>query len=125
MARDPVKIGSSRLLLCEGKSTLLIIGPLGRKYEIQGFQPFDFGSKDNFGNFLRDVTLLPGFVDQVHTLAIVRDAEKDVGGAFMSVCDALRALKLPTPTVPGDIVSDGVRVGVFILPDNTESGMIE
>lgn len=125
MSRDPVNIGSDRLLLCEGKTTLLVLGPFCRKREIQGFQPLDFGSKDNFGNFLKDVAILPGFAAQVHTIAVVRDAEHDAMAAFASVRQALIDAHLPAPHAPGEIAEDGRRVGVFIMPDNETPGMIE
>jgi hypothetical protein len=125
MRRDPISLGSDRLLLCEGKSTILVLGPLGRRHEIQGFQPLDFGSKDNFENFLRDVVLLPGFATQVHTIGVVRDAETDAKAAFASVRNALLTLDLPAPDAPGQIAKGNKRVGVFIMPDNMEPGMIE
>ena len=125
MSQDPVKISSDRLLLCEGKTTLLVLGPFCRKLDIQGFQPLDFGSKDNFGNFLKDVAILPGFAAQVHTIAIVRDAENDAAAAFASVRQSLADVGLPMPNTPGEVAGDGRRVGVFIVPDNTASGMIE
>lgn len=125
MPQDPINIGSDRLLLCEGKTTLLVLGPFCRKLGIQGFQPLDFGSKDNFGNFIQDVTILPGFESQVHTVAVVRDAEDDAMAAFASVRQALLAAHLPTPHAPGEIAQDGRRVGVFIMPDNETPGMIE
>ncbi|HKP05120.1 MAG TPA: DUF3226 domain-containing protein [Chthoniobacterales bacterium] len=125
MSQDPINISSERLLLCEGKTTLLVLGPFCRKMDIQGFQPLDFGSKDNFGNFLKDVTILPGFEAQVHTLAVVRDAEHDAAAAFASVRHALIEVGLPAPNAPGEVAGDDRRVGVFIVPDNADSGMIE
>lgn len=125
MGKDPIKIDSDRLLLCEGKTTGLVLGPLGRHFEIQGFQPFDFGSKDNFGNFLEDLKVLPGFETRVRTLAIVRDAEDDAVGAFASVRTSLLASNLPAPEAGGKIAIGPLRVGVFIVPDNASPGMIE
>src|SRR5438874_1055806 len=110
--RDPIKIDSERLLLCEGKTTLLVLGPLGRHFNIQGFQPIDFGGKDDFGNFLRDIKILPGFESRVSTLAIVRDAETNVNSAFDSVRNELHAAGLPVPEAAGGIVHNGLRVGV-------------
>jgi len=122
---DPIKIDSDRLLLCEGKATLLVLGPLCRHFEIRGFQPIDFGSKDNFRKFMEDVTLLPGFASRVQTVGIVRDAETSSAAAFTAVREALAALSIPAPSAPGEIVAGPPRVGVFILPDNTGDGMIE
>ena len=125
MPSDPVRIDSDRLLLCEGKTIVLVLGPCCRQFEIQGFQPLDFGSKDNFHNFLRDVSLLPGFAQRVKTIAIVRDAENNAGGAFANSREALVQVGLPAPSTPGQIVNGPPRVGVFVLPDNKADGMIE
>jgi uncharacterized protein DUF3226 len=124
-AGDPIKIDSDRLLLCEGKTTLLVLGPLCRHFGIQGFQFFDFGSKDNFRNFLRDIRILPGFAARVHTVGVVRDGESDANAAFESVRAALAEAAFPVPDAPGAIVHNELQVGVFIVPDNENSGMVE
>jgi hypothetical protein len=124
MAQDPIKIELDRLLLCEGKTTRLVLGPLCRHFEIQGFQPFDFGSKDNFGNFLEDIKVLPGFAG-VKAIAVVRDAEDDANAAFASVRNSLLEANLPVPEKAGGIAPESPHVGVFLVPDNTSPGMIE
>src|SRR5690349_952034 len=105
MAQDPIKIDSDRLLLCEGKTTRLVLGPLCRHFEIQGFQPLDFKGKDNFRDFLEDIKLLPGFTG-VKAIAIVRDAENDANAAFASVRNSLIQAELPTPEQAGGIAAE-------------------
>jgi len=122
---DPIKIDSDRLLLCEGKTIKLVLGPLCGGFEIQGFQPLDFGSKDNFRNFLEDVSLLPGFAEKVKTVAIIRDAETNAAAMFKSTCEALSSFGLPFPRAPGEITDGPPAVGIFIVPDNKADGMIE
>ncbi len=125
--QDPQKIDRERLLLCEGKATRLVLGPLLRCFKIQGFQPFDFGGKDDLKSFLADLKVLPGFSTRVRTIAIVRDAEELAAGALRNVQDALRANGLPVPEQAGStgIISGPPRVGVFLMPDNQTEGMLE
>jgi hypothetical protein len=125
MATDPIKIDSERLLLCEGKTTNLVLGPLLRRYEIRGFQPIDFGSKDHFSDFIQDLRLVPGFSVGVKSIAIVRDAETEAPNAFASVRRSLLAAGLPSPDAAGKTVDGPPQVGVFIVPDNASPGMIE
>lgn len=122
---DPIKIDSDRLLLCEGKTTLLVLGPLCRSFEIQGFQPINFGSKDDFRSFLEDIKVLPGFADRVRSIAVVRDAETDPDATFRSARDSLLAAGLPAPEAPGSLTVNQPRVGLFLVPDNASPGMIE
>ena len=86
-------------------------------------QVHDFRGKDQLPSFLKALKATPGFA-QVTSLGIVRDAEDDQA-PFQSVCTALTNAGLPTPKLPEVFVGENLRVGVFILPDNTTAGMLE
>jgi hypothetical protein len=45
--------------------------------------------------------------------------------AFAAVSEALTSTGLPSPVSPAEISTGGLRVGVFIVPDNVSVGMIE
>jgi hypothetical protein len=124
---DPVGIDSERLLLCEGKATLLVLGPLLRHFEILGFQLFDFGGTSNLKRFLSALRKLPRFDTLVRTVAIVRDAEQSASQALAQVQNALRTNQLPVPEVAGTsgIAKGFLSAGVFLLPDNERPGMLE
>ncbi len=44
---------------------------------------------------------------------------------FKSVCDALKSIALAMPGMPGVFVGESPRVGVLILPDGHNPGMLE
>lgn len=67
--------------------------------------------------------MLPGVVD---SLAIVIDADASaVPARFASVCGDLAAGGLRVPTAAGEVEAGPPRCGVFVLPDNANSGTLE
>ena len=80
--------------------------------------------KDNrraFEAFLRD----PGF-PIVTAYAIVRDADADVKDTLKSIQKLLRDHGQPCPKGHGMFAhNDTLKVGIFIMPGNTPSGMLE
>jgi hypothetical protein len=69
----------------------------------------------------------------IQSVAILRDADTAIPGApvtsaaqaFQSVCGSLRHLGLPCPAAHGQLASGPPRVGVFIVPNGTDDGMLE
>ncbi len=84
----------------------------------------DFGGVSELRDFLDALVISPGFAG-VHSLAILRDAEKSASSAFASVCDSLHAVSLKAPGCPGSYASGTPRVGVFVFPDCSSPGMLE
>lgn len=85
----------------------------------------DMKGKDDWTGKL-GVVVDPTFRQSVKRLGLIRDAEGDSGRTFQSCCSALAQNGLPQPPGPG-VVSEisGMKVGVFVLPDNASPGMIE
>lgn len=121
-----IKIASNRLLAVEGKDDYNFFEALLKHMNLAGVQIVDIGGKDNFGNVFSLLTNMDGFA-QLSEIGIVRDAETNAAkSAFDSVAGVLRQHKLPIPSKPGEITLSGPpRVGVFIMPDNVEKGMLE
>lgn len=83
-------------------------------------------AKETLQTYLEIFTQRAVFKEKVTKLAIIRDAESNSAvGAFQSVCSALSAAKLVTPTVIGQFTQPPLCVGVFILPDCNQPGMLE
>jgi hypothetical protein len=118
-------IGSSKLLLVEGKTSLEFFKAYLRYLKLHGdIETRDFGGIGDFGTYLRTLQATSGF-HEVETLAIVRDAELNAQDALQSVRNHLLNRGLPTPSAHGQFTQGTPRVGVFILPDGSNPGMLE
>lgn len=82
--------------------------------------------KDNLQTFLELFCTRAAFKENVTRLGIIRDAEnKEASAAFQSVCASLRSARLPTPEAMAQVSHGTLRVGVFILPNCNDAGMLE
>ncbi|MBI5214752.1 MAG: hypothetical protein HY960_03260 [Ignavibacteriae bacterium] len=121
-----IKIESKYLLLVEGKDECNFFDAFLSHLRISGVQVVDIGGKDNFLKEFPALTLIEGF-SSVKRLGFVRDAETNQPlTVFSSICNILQKHKLPIPINPNAIMmNDGIYVGVFIMPDNKDPGMLE
>nr|WP_207687943.1 DUF3226 domain-containing protein [Desulfonema limicola] len=97
------------------------------QYEkINNIQVIDIGGKDKFKIELSLLLNLEGF-SEVHTLGFVRDAEENqADSAFSSICSVLNKNRLPAPKTINSINNEqNIKVGVFIMPNNIDKGMLE
>jgi hypothetical protein len=119
------EIDASKQLVVEGRSAKEFFIALLRNMGLSGIQVRDFGSINNLRPYLKAFRLMPGFVQDVTSIGIVRDAEVDPVAAFRSVCDALSAASLTAPFQPSVPKGSNPQVAVLILPDPTRAGMLE
>jgi hypothetical protein len=86
----------------------------------------DMAGKDKFR---KDLPLLPKLdhFDQVTHLGIIRDAESNPAqDALKSICKILKTNLIPHPEKNKWIIkTEKLSVGIFIMPDNQNSGMLE
>ena len=73
------------LLLVEGKTMKVFFDEWLRRLEKSGVQVIDFGGTAQLNGTLQRV-VDPVFRKQGRNLAVIRDAERDAGAAFQSVC---------------------------------------
>ena len=128
-----IEIISPYLLIVEGKDEELFFEALMKNLGLTDIQILPIGGKTKLRENLRHlVNKVPDF-DMVTSLGIVRDADDDPKAAFQSVSDALKEVKLPTPSNPL-IPSTGpnprnpkyhIKVNVFIMPDGNSFGDLE
>jgi len=114
-------------LLVEGRTPEIffreMVEYLGLKDQIQ---IRDFGSISDLTDYLKDFTQLADFLETVTSLGIIRDAEdKPASDGFASVCHSLKMAGVMPPNKIGEIEQKTIRVGVFILPDCQNQGMLE
>ena len=139
-------INSTNLLLVEGKDECNFFNALFSSMSISSFflndygkiesndiaqsthaiQIVDIGGAKNFAPQFPYLYGMEGF-GRIEKLGFVRDAEeKNAKSAFDSICDILKKHGLPSPDKVGEInSSNSPWVGIFIMPDNCESGMLE
>ena len=126
MSLSHVTIQKEKLLLVEGKDDRKFLTQIARLtnppdsiqiIEIQGTLTHPK---------LNAVISLPDFNLKVKALGIVRDADTNFASAFQSVTNFLTRLNLPSPAAGQLFASNqNIKVGVFIFPDNAQSGALE
>lgn len=119
------RITERQLLLVEGKDECNFFEALLAQENIKGVQWIDIGGKDKFPEAFSQLITNEGF-NQVLTIGLVRDAEANKAeAAFQSLCDNLQKHHLPVPSTINTLNLGLPTVGIFIMPDNQELGMLE
>ena len=121
------------LLLCEGRDAEgFLINYLNSNELAQDprfsneIQVLDFGGNDNLSNFLMNLKNIDKF-DQVKSLAIIRDAERDYAKACQEVHSSLNKCGFESSECCGAWVHDpsGLKVGFMLFPLNNSAGTLE
>ncbi|WP_028316921.1 DUF3226 domain-containing protein [Desulfatibacillum aliphaticivorans] len=120
-----LEIKTPKALLVEGQDAWsffrAMIVHLKLEEEVRAY---NFGGIKDFRKYLNTFKDLPGFWE-LETLAIIRDAEVNASDAFKSIQGALEQCQLPIPTAPATFLQAKPKIGVFILPDQVNPGMLE
>nr|VFK57295.1 MAG: hypothetical protein BECKTUN1418F_GA0071002_11116 [Candidatus Kentron sp. TUN]VFK60193.1 MAG: hypothetical protein BECKTUN1418D_GA0071000_11186 [Candidatus Kentron sp. TUN]VFK65433.1 MAG: hypothetical protein BECKTUN1418E_GA0071001_11076 [Candidatus Kentron sp. TUN] len=125
-------IESRRLLAVEGKDECNFFEALLKHMGIEDIQLADIGGKDRFKTEFDLLYQSKGFSD-VCALGLIRDAEdKKADAAFKSICSILeKHPPLPVPEAANTAINGKndtgklIRIGVFIMPNNADQGMLE
>lgn len=121
------------LLLCEGRDAEgFLINYLNSNELAQDprfsneIQVLDFGGNDNLSNFLMNLKNIDKF-DQVKSLAIIRDAERDYAKACQEVHSSLNKCGFESSECCGAWVHDpsGLKVGFMLFTLNNRAGTLE
>ncbi len=120
------RIIGSKLLAVEGKDECQFFEALLKFEKIGAVQIIDIGGKNKFRTELPLLMNMEGFRNVI-ALGFVRDAEEKMAvSAFQSICDTLKKYNLPIPDSINAINnSSGLKTGIFIMPDNYGTGMLE
>lgn len=117
-------IREKKVLAVEGKDEVNFFDALLKHSRIAGFDIRDIGGKDKFKEKLPALVKARGFSD-IEVLVVVRDADNDPDAAFDSVRDVLSSQKLDPPDQMNQFSDGNPRIGVFIMPGNSDTGMLE
>ncbi len=130
-----VRVTRPKLLIVEGRDEELFFDAVFRDHlNIQDVQILGIGGKTNLTQNLKALTKDAAF-PAVVSLAVVRDADLTAAGAHVTATDqafaavrgALTApgMQLPCPAGHGQFAPGPPRVGVFIMPNGVDDGMLE
>ncbi len=123
-----IELTADRLLLVEGKDEVNLLGRLIKnclKDDGQGIQILDVGSKDNFKPNLIAIKVAAQSRPTLRSIGIIRDADDNPQGSFDSVCGSLRSVGYEPPSAHAEFSNATPSIGVFIVPDGSQSGAIE
>lgn len=133
MSIERKHIVKSYIILCEGKDAeQFLINYLESNELAQDprfsneIQVFDFGGNSGLGDFLMNLKNMDKF-DQVSSLAIIRDAEKDYDKACHEICAALAKCGYVCSEQSGmwTTENNGIKVGFMLFPLDNNAGTLE
>lgn len=120
------EVTKERLIVVEGKDEEDFFKRLLSQMSLQDLVEIrSVGGKDQFRRKVPALLRSRGFVDHVRSFALIRDADDNAQVAFDSLRDLL-AEEGCQPPKDMNLFSEGERkVGIFIMPGNSEYGMLE
>jgi len=112
---DPIE--KEKLLLAEGKDAFHFFCHACSFYrEVEDVQVMDFRSISELTNFLLDLTIMDKF-DEVDTIVIARDAEKDAEAAKDSIQTSMTKAEIPLPEKSFEYTAnDTMKTAFMIFP---------
>jgi len=123
--KDLQKITKKRLLAVEGKDEVSFFNELFKHMGMEDIVDVqEVGGKDQFKKKIPALKTIPGY-SNLEAIAIIRDADESVENTFKSVGGVLKESGLQTPKNPGEFSQGTPKVGVYIMPDNKNSGALE
>ncbi len=122
---SPEPITKKKLLGVEGQDEMTFFKALFKHMGMENIVDLrEVKGKDNFKIELPLLTKIPGFSD-LEAIAIIRDADTSAENTFKSIRDVLKKVGLQTPKNPGEFSPGTPKVGIYIMPDNKNSGALE
>lgn len=129
LGEDPGPISLNKIVMVEGKDEVYFLDALLSSLNIKDVEVRDVGGKNQFKNKLPALIKLRGFRKNVEVLAVIRDADEDANAAFESIRNIfirdLRNQDLEPPSQMNQFSEGEPRIGIFIVPNNSDPGMLE
>ncbi len=128
-----ISIAKPKILIVEGRDEEMFFDAALRDHlGLTDIQIMPIGGKTQLSRNLTGLVNVAGF-PTVQSLAILRDADLTAPGAthtsaaqaFQSVCGSLQHVGLPCPAAHGQFAAGPPRVGIFIVPNGVDDGMLE
>jgi len=119
------QIKKSKLIAVEGSDEVNFFKAMFKHLEIVDIQIENFEGKTNFDAKIKAIKNVPGFRN-VKSFALIRDADNlPPHSAFDSIKSSLNSVNLPKPEFINEFTNTTPSIGVFIMPGNSEEGMLE
>ena len=128
MPRRRLTLEEDILLLVEGRDEVGLFNGLiknclqDNKSQIQ---LLDAGGKEKFKDNIETIRTLALKRPTLRSIGVIRDADEHANGSFDSVCDSLRSAGYEPPAAHAKFSDATPAIGVFIVPDGSQSGAIE
>jgi len=125
------KVNSSNVLGVEGKDEENFFNSLLAYMGISGVKVRNLEGKTRFKTTVRALVKTPDFKRLIKKFAIIRDADDSADDAFKSVSNLLNKISdeeqfnLSPPKIANSFTDSIPKVGIFIMPGNSEKGMLE
>lgn len=120
-----MNLTKSKLLLVEGKDEEKFFHAFCTFKGIEDIEIIQLGGKSGFKSTFPAVLNFRG-IEDVTSIGFVQDADNSKDAAITSLCALLHNNGLPKPEGHGQFSQkDGRRYGIFIMPGNRDSGMLE
>jgi len=118
-------LNKNKLLLVEGKDEINFFKALCKYLSIDDIQIIETGGKEKLKSELPAILLMRNF-ENVESIAVIQDADNSLDSAVDSIKYLLSKQKLPVPEGHTSFkTNSGMKCGIFIMPGNRESGMLE
>lgn len=83
-------------------------------------------TKGNFNEvYAKSLTTRPDFIGKISILGIIRDSDLGVTSTFEDVKELFNGTNLNFPKSPNCFSNNGIRVGVFVIGNNSDIKMLE
>ena len=114
------------LLIVEGKDDKLFMEALAATFDPRlTVEVREVRGKEKLGDELTALLNSSGF-ENVRAYGIITDADNSAAAAFQRIQDVLKKLGQPCPKAVGQVATAaGPRVGVFLLPGDSDRGCLE
>ena len=123
-----IELTADRLLLVEGRDEINLLRALIKtclQDAGQRIQILAVGGKDNFRPNLRAIKVAAQSGPPLRAIGIVRDADENPNDSLVSVCNSLRNVGYEPPAAHAEFSNDTPAIGVFIVPDGSQRGVVE
>jgi len=76
-------------------------------------------------DYVKSLTTRPGFVGNINLLGIIKDSDSGITSTFENIKDLFNGTNLNFPDSPYCFSHNGIRVGAFIIGNNSDIKMLE
>lgn len=118
------EIKKTKLLVVEGTEEVRFFYALLKHMNIDSVQVEEIQGKSKLPSFVKTLPIVPNY-ETVESIAIIRDADGDPKNAFQSVINSLKKAGLNYPGNHGAFSQGRPKIGIFIMPDGLNPGMLE